>query len=697
MTNPQTLPPPPAGVTFADEPVASQTQQTAPASLPPPPAGVQFVDEPQMTSPNAADQGFQTASTPQALPSDTVEQDNPLNHGAIRSFYDSTLAPLLKTAGGLIQHSGNYDPDNPLLQAIVNQVNSTSEHGQKAIDILKSIPAGASLSDAWKVINKQGQAANELLYATPLIGSTIEGMDQKWARGNYAGALGDVAGLAANLMAPELIKGAKAGLTGTKSAIGSTLKSGSPSAAAKAADQLGVEISPGRASNGLPRMAEANLRSTPETSGAAEAADLRTNQGIKAVGMRIADSILNTDLSLEEQGTQIQNSLNAARKTAGQEVGAVHDAITSLGNPPDIKASNLVPLAQKFVDELSITDPNWKGLETAENRQAAEFIDNFTQATKTSPAFTSSILDASGNPIVTPASTVPKPLDFDTAGKILNNINDLIPNVPNKAGGALKQMASAIKEQMYEVLPDDLASRLKATHERFASVVNNLENGIGAKIVGTRLKPTPPELVGNYLSKASSVDVGNLRNLLGPERIPQVQRSLLQNVLEGTADNNGGVLAGNNLYANWNKISDSAKALYSPEQLSAIDDYVKAVQDINLDGPKKLPGNFAPRKNDLLITNPHVMGANLVAMAIHPAAGFAGLAITIGRDVAVTLTSRRLSQMLLEPVVARDLTKALSTTAADRGANQLGQRLLFAAHQSAVRDRQADASATTPQ
>src|SRR5882757_3106309 len=58
MTNPQTLPPPPPGVTFADEPVASQTQQTAPASLPPPPDGVQFVDEPQMASPDVAEPGF---------------------------------------------------------------------------------------------------------------------------------------------------------------------------------------------------------------------------------------------------------------------------------------------------------------------------------------------------------------------------------------------------------------------------------------------------------------------------------------------------------------------------------------------------------------------------------------------------------------------------------------------------------------
>lgn len=628
------------------------------------------VSGPQMTAPDVADQGFQSApASPQAgLPSG-FELDQPSSTpsapisnpndnskpGFFQSFYDSTVSPLLKTTGGLITHSGAYDPENPLLQTIVNQVNQTGEKGQNAINILKTLPSSSSFAD---VVHKLDKAGNQALYAVPIIGAQLEGTDKKWAEGNYAGALGDVAGIAANLMAPEFVKDIPskvAGAIDTAESLGNRAIAGKPSIAASAANDLGVDISKGRAVTGLQKTAEKFLRNNPEQATPFEAADVRTNEGIKAVGSNIADSIMKTNLSLEDQGIQIQSALKAAKTAAGQEVGSVHDAISQIANTPEIDAKSLEPIAQKFVKQLSIDNPDYLSTVSPENQRAVTVLQQF-------------------------ADSANKTLDFDTAGKLITQMNELIPDVPSSAGGALKQMSSALKEQMYQSLPRDLASRLKDTHARYAQVSQGLDQGIARKVIGTRINPTPPELVADFLSKANSVDAGNLRNLLGPERIPQVQRALLQNVIEKTADANGGVVAGNPLFSNWNKVNDGAKSLFTPDQLDTINAYTKAVQDINLRGPRNMPDTFA--------------GSSTFPLATHTTTG---VVLNLGKGLLMKMGANNVAKFLLEPSSARDLTKALNTLPIDRGAAPLGQRLLFAAHQSAVRDRQADASATTPQ
>jgi len=273
-------------------------------------------------------------------------------------------------------------------------------------------------------------------------------------------------------------------------------------------------------------------------------------------------------------------------------------------------------------------------------------------------------------------------LDLDTAGKSLDRINELVKDSPNKAGGALKQVSNVIKQQMYQALPDDLARRLRDTHQRYADVTEDLNTGFGKRLLGTRTNPTSPELVAKYLTQgANDLNISTIKSLLGPERTPQVQRAVLQNLIDSTAESNGGVIAGNKLYNGWSKITDSAKkALYSPEQLQTIDQYVKDVQTINLQGPRNLPDTFS--------------GSSSLPTALHSPQG---MIINLGSNAVMKLGGRRLARLLLDPPVARDLTKALNTLPTDRGAAQLGQRLVFAAHQSEVRDRQADASATTPQ
>lgn len=622
--------------------------------------------------------GFQLDQSPTQLAPESSSQDQP---GFARSFYESTLAPLLKTAGGLITHSGDYDPENPLLQAVIGTVNNASEKGQNAINILKTLPDSTSTADAF---NRLGKGLNQGLYAVPIIGQTLQGMDSKWASGNYAGALGDVAAVAANLMAPELIRGVGPSIVGKAAELADTainkVIGGSPSVGGQAADQLGIDLSAGRASTGIPRAAEKFLRSSPESAAPFEGMDVATNEGLKQVGSKIADSIVNTNLSLEDQGAQIQNALKASKTAAGQEVGEVHDAISQLSNSPSIDAKALEPIAQKFVNQLSIDNPDYQSNISPENQKAVNVLQQFANSQNIIPSSTSSLVDSSGNSIINPSSSVSKTLDFDTAGKLITQMNELIPDVPSSAGGALKQMSSALKEQMYQALPDDLASRLKATHQRYAQVSQGLDQGIARRVIGTRINPTPPELVADFLSKSNSIDVGNLRNLLGPERTAPVQRAILQNVLEKTTDDNGGTLTGNQLVSNWNKVNDGAKSLYSPEQLQGINDYIKAVQDINLRGPRNLSDTFA--------------GSSSSPLAAHTATG---VLLNFGKNFLAKIGGRGVARMLLDPPMAKDLVKSISTYPVDRGATPLGQRLLFAAHQNETRDRQADVSATTPQ
>jgi len=644
MTNPQTLPPPPPGVTFADEPVASQTQQTAPASLPPPPDGVQFVNEPQMESPDVAEpnflskavsvggrgiNGFLQGSLGTGI--DQLSQKSPNSLG--KDLLDTTINTLIGPAGSLIKSA----------------YNGTVREIQEAKD----------LSTAVKQYGRTSQQAHDAAARlVPFLGESSVDAESKFRGGDIAGGVGQVAGIVAGLMAPEALGKAAGVASKVADRIDlSTLGARTGSAADEAAARQGVSISPGRAGGGLANSAENILRKDAATSAPYEAADIRTNQEIQKRGYDIADSMYKTDKTNLEQGSGIQDALQAARDEAGAQVGDVHKAIGNLAEQPPIETSQIEKVAQNGVKELTISNPNFKGLETDESKLAASFISNFTDLAE-------------------------KGLDFDTAGKTLDQINALIPKVPSKAGGQLKLLSNSIKEQMYQALPDDLARRLRSTHERYAEVTADLNTGFGKRLLGTRINPTSPELVAKYLTQgANDLNISTIKNLLGPERTPQVQRAVLQNLIDNTAESNGGVVAGNKLYNSWSKISDSAKkALYSPEQLQTIDQYVKDVQTINLQGPRNLPDTFS--------------GSSSMPTAIHSPQG---MIINLGSNAVMKLGGRRLARLLLDPPVARDLTKALNTLPTDRGAAQLGQRLVFAAHQSEVRDRQADASATTPQ
>src|SRR5882762_1181915 len=454
MTNPQTLPPPPAGVTFADEPVASQTQQTAPASLPPPPDGVQFVDEPQMTSPDASEPGFISKGISAAgrgingflqgsLGTNVDQLSQPSPNSLGKDLLNTTIDTLIGPAGTLIKSA----------------YNGTVKELQEARDLASAVKQYGRTSQ---------EAQDAAVRLIPFLGDPAVLAKQAYQSGDKAGALGQVAGIVSTLMAPELIgKGAAlAERAGSKIASRvdlTALGARTGSAADEAAARQGVSISPGRAGGGLANSAENVLRKDAATSAPYEAADIRINFYKQKTAYDIADSMYKTDKTNLEQGSGIQDALQAARDEAGAQVGDVHKAISQLDNPV-INPSPIEDLARQKVKELTINNPNFAGLETDESKQAADFISNFQ--------------DLNG-----------KNLDFDTAGKALDQINNMIPNVPSKAGGALKQLASAIKEQMYQALPDDLARRLRDSHQRYADVTQDLNTGFGKRLLGTRANP----------------------------------------------------------------------------------------------------------------------------------------------------------------------------------------------------------------
>src|SRR5882757_9130356 len=253
MTNPQTLPPPPPGVTFADEPVASPTQQTAPASLPPPPDGVQFVDEPQMTSPDASDQGFISKGISAAgrgingflqgsvgAGIDQLSQSSPNSLG--KDLLETTINALIGPAGSLIKSA----------------YNGTVREIQEAKD----------LSAAVKQYGRTSQQAHDAAARlVPFLGESSVDAESKFRSGDVAGGVGQVAGIVAGLMAPEALGKAAGVASKVADRIDlSTLGTRTGSAADEAAARQGVSISPGRAGGGLANSAANVLRKDAATS-----------------------------------------------------------------------------------------------------------------------------------------------------------------------------------------------------------------------------------------------------------------------------------------------------------------------------------------------------------------------------------------------------------------------------------------------
>jgi hypothetical protein len=332
---------------------------------------------------------------------------------------------------------------------------------------------------------------------------------------------------------------------------------------------------------------------------------------------------------------------------------------------------SLDQMAQESIDKLSITPSSkFVGLESPDSSRLIKFFQEYLNdepLTNTIPA--STILDSTGAPLrPEQVITTPKTATFRDSNKLLKTVNDMIPAATSTEGGILKRFATTLRQTMYDALPPDLAKRLQETHSNYANVVEELENGVGKHILGTAKTPLAPERVADYLTRQtglSSLGVTGLRDLIGSQNIPRVARLVTEKLISNAGEDANALVKG------FAKLPEATKSgIFTPEQLQNLSNYVDTVRRINMEPEiSRLAPTFNPSAK----------------VAIHSASGFI---INGGKNMAIRLFGPGFARMLLDKEISPMLQKALLTPQGSRGASQLTQRLMFAAHQSAQKDEQ---------
>lgn len=664
MATDPVIPPPPAGFQL-DNATGSQTNNGSQSAIPPPPPGFTLTPPDTNSNPNGSPDdsgGISSVVSGLGRAASSFADTSGLSGigSAIKSAAQHPLDTLSMFAG---------EPTDAAKANIQNIIKSQYDHTKD--ELAKSYQAAKS----GNIISRTGDSAvshlgSALPIAGPLLDTLTSTHDDPYAQ---AGA---VAGIVTALMAPDLLRGAKGYAADATQSLSDQLdafKRGNSTSAAEAAQRQGVEITPGRARSGIPHTAEQLLRSNSTSAEPFMQADEAARQSIQERGADIADQIFKTDKSVDEQGQQLQDTLKQTRKVAGENVGAVHSNIANLAPDATLDTTgDLQRVAQQQINNLQIDpDSAYAGEETPNRTRVINELQKYANPTQSITTPASTILDSTGAPMQPEITQeVPKVLPFADANKLLQTLNDLIPDSTTAEGGALKQVAKALRGEMYNSLePYKLADQLKNAHQRFATVVDNLENGVGKRVLGSRLNPTPPEQVANYLARpngGTSLNMTSLRTLLGPERLAPVGRLVVQHIIEGSPD-------GASLTKNFNALPDAVKnGLLTPEQLDTLKGYVRDVRQMNIPAePTKLPAAFS--------------NTSSAPVATHSATG---LIINVAKNVAMRMGAKTLARMVLEPESSQILRKAIVTLKGSRGANPLTQRLMYAAMQSGLRDDQ---------
>jgi len=615
---------------------------------------------------------------PVTAPTDTTEPRGVIGR-AVEGFGDPlglgmvgrAIAHPIDTATTLTGGIPEGQTSNPIIDTVVGEAKRVKDQ----------------LKQAWNAPNTlkgANEAVNHTLYAIPLFGGGFQKMDEDAKAGNVAGVLGGVAGLVTSLMAPEALKKIPAVAKSASKATG--VLEGKPNPLTPKPSFIGEELTPGRAKTGLPRSAEQYLRNKGgEHAEPFLSQDAAARKVIQDRGAQIADSIGKMPGSIEEQGATLQDALKQVRETAGKEVGDTHRTISELA--PDVQLDtakkvkvsegefkSLDQMAQEAIDKLSIAgESKFAGLESPEASRLSKFFQEYLSnepITETIPA--STILDETGHPLRSEQIIeTPRTAAFSDSNKLLKAINDMIPSVTSTEGGILKRFATTLRQTMYDALPPDLAKRLQESHANYHTVVEQLENGVGKHILGSEKTPIAPERVADYLTRQtglSSIGVSELRNLLGSQRIGQVAQLVTEKIFSNPEPN-----ALVKAFANLPEATKTG--LFTPEQLQNVTNYIDTVRRINLEAEG---GKLAPTFGK---------GSGI---AIHSATG---MILNAGRNLALHIGGPSFARAILDRQVSPLMTKALVTPAGSRGATQLTQRLLFAAHQSEVMAQKKEAEA----
>jgi len=252
------------------------------------------------------------------------------------------------------------------------------------------------------------------------------------------------------------------------------------------------------------------------------------------------------------------------------------------------------------------------------------------------------------------------PMDFNTASKLIENLNQAIPDAISKVGGALKTMKITLQKSMTDSLPNHLSTALRDANSRYAAVVEGLEDGVGRRVLQNASgQPVNPEVAAEYLTNGNQFaqySSNQLRSLIGDSNIPKIMRVIVQRTFEKSFDEESGVLDGKKLAQNWQRVNPNVRKLLPPDQEHSIDQYIKDIRTIGMKPP---PDPLNPTSLPIVDFTR------------------AGAILNLGTRAVLSLAHDRFASMLLDPQVVRDLQASVGKSTQSHGAAPITQRLMF--------------------
>lgn len=437
---------------------------------------------------------------------------------------------------------------------------------QKAGESVEALKAG-----------KPGEALFHAEEAIPIVGNVLTGFYDKLRTGDIAGAIGNVMGLAAPYGAGKLTGALKVPIRSGLSRMEQD--------ALRGVQARGVPVSTSAASGSKVMTGAAELaENVPIAGSPVTKAKTAATEALARTGKQLAEAIApGRGTTKETAGVALQESFgkrihaldaqadvsyNELRRIAANSKKDIQTGTkTVITGEPDIPES-LVKTTEPVIETIQM--PVDQRAAKAALRQLAERLERTIPEAKRqmSPGY-SALKDFLNTPDF---------VDAITADKNLGAIKALarpspweIPEMRNASQGiaasTVKQLHRAVDEAVAQAGPDAVqalnrgraATKLKYEAWKTASKWINAE---------------PVRLVEALVSQHDR-SVNFLRSVkkLAPAEMPGVARSVVEGILEGTAET-GGYTKAKTALNRWNAIGDKTKALlFDPTKVKELDDF----------------------------------------------------------------------------------------------------------------------------
>jgi hypothetical protein len=427
---------------------------------------------------------------------------------------------------------------------------------------------------------------------------------------------------------------------GGLSKLAENLKSSAASnATTQAADEFGVPLSLAQKTNGpVSQVTESVLKKTPLVNAPFSKLAGAQNAAIKQAANEIADNIASSAGSDTAAGESIQDAISGAKNTAGKAYDTAQLQIANSGAarlPVPINGQ-IADTAKRLLEDIELPEDFNVGVKDVQGRQSAvNVLKNLAQTT-----------DDVGNP---------RSLTWEQARRLKSALRDMATSGESNVGrGALKQMTAAIDGAMQKALVDSgndaLFQQFRAASDNYRMVNDAMDSSFIK-----RLMNKDPIEVGKYLLDNSTPNaVQTLKSVAGSQ-MPQVQRGIWEELFDRALTNPDGAVAGKVLQKEFNKMGmETAKAVWSPEQLSKIQRFVNLAAKVGLDGGKNgslkmFAYGGAGAATGEGLANPEVV-SHLKGLLLH------GGAIAGG----IILPARALANFMTKPGAVDTMSKILS-------------------------------------